>query len=173
MKIFRNHKVYVQNKDLSKIMYASIHYREGIPQEVISKAFTGSFKVTPENMDEYTTFEDNDSIRFFKRMPYIIDYDKIRKLSENEIISIIKATMDRISYICSSLNRKRGPKKLSEYYEALDKIDLLEHKFFALRTILWERQGTFKNVLPYELTDAYRLRMAFNRRRNTVSQNNY
>ena len=105
MKIVRDNKVFVQNKDLLKTMQGSITYKVGIPNEVVGKVFTESFHVDMDEMDEFVGFEEEDSIVFFNRLPFIVNYDEIRKLSEEEIIQKIKETMAVISGVCANYNK--------------------------------------------------------------------
>lgn len=166
MKILRNNKVYVQNKDLVKTMQGSIQYHVGIPNEVVNKVFSDSFDIAPDNVDEFVTFEEKDSEVFFKKLPFIVDYDRTISLSEREIIDQIRETMAVINGICSNYTRIMKNQTSHEYYRTMMTIDLLEHKFYDLRTILWEKQGKQSIKMPFELTDAYRLKMAFNKRKN-------
>ncbi len=165
MKIIRDNKVYVQNKDLVKTMQGSIQYHVGIPNEVVNKVFSDAFNITPENVDEFVTFEEKDSVDFFKKLPFIVDYDKAISLSERELLNQIRETMAVINGICSNYNKLLKNQTSHEYYRTMMTIDLLEHKFFDLRTILWAKKGKHYIKMPYELSDAYRLKMAFDKRR--------
>lgn len=165
MKIVRDNKVFVQNKDLLKTMQGSITYKVGIPNEVVGKVFNESFHVDMDEMDEFVGFEEEDSIVFFNRLPFIVNYDEIRKLSEEEIIQKIKETMAVISGVCANYNKIKKKNSSFDYDQALTTINLLEHKFHDLRTILWAKQGHCYINMPYELTAAYKLRQIYNRHR--------
>ena len=165
MKIVRNNKVFVQNKDLFKTMQGSITYKVGIPNEVVGKVFTDDFKVDMDQMDKFVTFEEADSVEFFQKMAFLVDYDEMRKLSERELIAKINETMAVISGICANFNKAGMKRTLSDYNQVLTTINLLEHKFYDLRTILWEKQNHCYINKPYELSDAHKLREAFERRK--------
>jgi hypothetical protein len=168
MKIVCNDKVYVQNKDLMKTMIGSIIYKVGIPYDVISKVFTDSFVVNNDNMDEFVCFEGQDNIDFFNKLAFIVDYKRYRRMSKREITAAINETMAVVSRVSSDYNASLNKTKENSY-NTLAIIQLMEHKFHDLRTILWEKQGHILIKKPDELTDANKVIIAFMRRK----RNNY
>ncbi len=162
MKIIKDNKVYVQRKDLMKIIIGSIHYKARIPKDIMTGVLNYSFYVDGNNMDEFICFEGQENLDFFDKLPYIVDYNKYKELSERDIKASISETMAVISGVCADYNLKSIQRK-EESYNTLSIINLLEHKFYDLRTILWEKQGHITIEKPYELSSAYKLKNAFRR----------
>ena len=157
MKIVRDNRMFVQKKDLTKTMDGSIKYNVGIPNEIIDKVFSDVFVVTSDNMDEYVCFEDKGSFDFINALPFIVDYDQVSALSEEEIIKLLNSTMDEIREVSAKYNSSKVTNG-HEYDRTMMSIDLLEHKFYSLREILWEKQGHIQLQYPRELAFAYRMR---------------
>ncbi len=164
MKIVRDNKLYVQNKDLARLMMASVVYGVGLPSEVVNKVFGDIFVVNEENEKKYIDFEEKESIDFFDKLPYIVDYDKIKEMTEEGIQFLLRCIIEEINEICDEFNSLSDESKNKKYYETITKVQLLEHKFYDVRNILWEKQGHIKNSMPEQFGIVYKLRMAFSKK---------
>ena len=146
MKIFVNNKVYVQKNDLAYFLRGT----EGIsiPSSIIDKIFGQVFIVTDENRYEFVEFTSPKEIKFFEKCDWIVDYNLFDSMTEEEIVEYGCQINTERNKVANSFNELSEGEKEKQYIQVSTKIELLEFKMWAVRDILWHKQGRLKFSLP-------------------------
>ncbi len=147
MKIFNiensKEKVYVQMNDIMMLSRTSIP----IPASIFEKVFTGVTIVDNSNRMDFVEFSDSHEIAFFKKMDWIVDYKKVRNLSETEITAKSKEISNKINDIAESFNAMSQEKR-SKNQNLIQQYELLEYTSSYLTEILWLKQGKISMPFP-------------------------
>lgn len=154
MKIFNiengNEKIYVQLNDIAMLN----HINQPIPSSIHKKVFD-TFYNSPEfitvndsNRMTFLEFTNPTEINFFKSLDWLIDYKKIRALTEKEIIQKGQKLSDEIKNNALAYNNL-SPEERKNNKEMLIKHELLNYKMNYLAKIIWLKQG--KQQMPFPL----------------------
>lgn len=87
MKLFHTTKngkevVYVQMQD---IMYLSNETDMPIPATIFTKVFTGVVIVNDSNRFDFVRFDKEHEVKFFKEIDFIIDFDKYKEFTDEQL----------------------------------------------------------------------------------------
>lgn len=86
MKLFHTENgkeaVYVQMQD---IMYISNEIDMPIPASIFTKVFTGVVIVNDSNRFNFVRFDEEHEVKFFRDLDFIIDYDKYKDLTDEQL----------------------------------------------------------------------------------------
>lgn len=143
MKIITENAVYVQKNDIAYLNQTDL----AIPASIFMKVFGDIFIVDDSNRYEFIEFDAPEEIDFFKAVDWMIDYNEVKALSEEEIISLGKSIIEEKNSIAQKFNfmaleeRKRNMNMVSQ-------CELLDFKMYSLRDVLWFKQGHIKMELP-------------------------
>lgn len=144
MKIVKNNKIYVQKNDIVCLNQTNL----AIPASIFMKVFgNGIVIIDDSNRYEFVAFDTPEEIEFFRNLDWIIDYDEVKKLSEEEMIALgqsIAEEKNKIARIFNSLPQEEREKNMNLVSQA----ELLDFKMYSLRDILWFKQGRIKMELP-------------------------
>lgn len=144
MKIIMNDCVYVQKHDLVYLL----NNEQNILSSVFNKLFGDTiFIVNDDNRYEFVKFDTLEEIEYFKNLDWIIDYNAVKDLSEEEFIKLgeeLAMDMNSLANIFNEMNEDERASHL-ELIEAHEKC---EFKMYSLRDILWFKQGHIKMNLP-------------------------
>ena len=144
MKIITNDKVYVQKGDLAFLTHTDLP----IPASIFMKVFgDGIVIIDNGNRFEFVKFENVDEIEFFRKLDWIIEYNSVKDLSEDEIIELGKSIAEEKNNIAKKYNAMSLEERKKNSY-LVDECEMLEFKMFSLRDTLWFMQGQLKFVLP-------------------------
>ena len=88
-----------------------------------------------------------DYLEYFKGIDWIIDYNEVKDLSEDEIIKLAEETKEEQRKIATTFNSMDEEEK-DNHTDMIIKCNLLEFKFYSLRDILWFKQGHISIKLP-------------------------
>lgn len=107
--------VYIQYKDL-KLLSESAQ----IPKDIKNKFPQSIFVYIISNEDKYFKFDDPVIVEFMKKIYYIVDFNKFKNLSQQEIFLEYKETRDKIKKIENKLNHmsKKQRKNQKGLYDA-------------------------------------------------------
>ena len=100
-----------------------------------------------ENWVDITSNENVDEIEFFRKLDWIIEYNSVKDLSEEEIIELGKSIAEEKNNIAKKYNAMSLEERKKNSY-LVDECEMLEFKMFSLRDTLWFMQGQLKFVLP-------------------------
>jgi len=148
MKIITNNAAYVQKNDLIRIMEFTLE----MPASVMMKIYGDGEKiqitiVDDRNRYDFVKFDQQHEMEFFEKLDWIVNWDEVKDLSEDEILELAYKINDEKNAVATRWNnmsteeRERN-QKLHTEYEALD------HKMWSLRDTLWFRQGHIKMTFP-------------------------
>lgn len=151
MKIFANNKVYVQKNDLTYLL----HNAKEIPVSIFEKVFNGIFIVTDDNRYEFIEFSKPEEIEFFKKNEWMVDYNSLDGMTEEQIIEYGIQINKKRNKIAESFNKLPKKEREKQYDEITSQIDLLEFQIMSVRDILWHKQGNLKFDLPEGTNASY------------------
>lgn len=144
MKIITNHVAYIQKNDIAYLNQTDLV----IPASIFMKVFgDGTTIINDSNRYEFVEFDAPEEIDFFKNIDWMIDYNEIKDLSEEEMISLGQSIAKERNSIAQKFNSMTEEQK-EENMNIVTQCDLLDFKMYSLRDILWLKQGRIKMELP-------------------------
>lgn len=152
MKIFNKEnnqeKVYVQVKDLKKLMYK----KDYVPQNILEIANT------KKKENEFIEFTDSKDISFFKNQDWIIDYKELRDLSKEEIVTTAMKTNEKLEKLVHAKQVLTREKDYKGVYNIIPEYTLMQHKLESYDDIYLLKQGY--NYIPFpEVEDSNGLQL--------------
>ncbi len=144
MKIITEKAVYVQMNDIIHLNRTDLP----IPASIFMKVFGhGIVIVNDSNRYDFQKFDKDSEMEFFKGIDWMVDYNAVKDLSDDEIIKIgqsIAQAKNEIAQQFNSMSEEERKKNLGMVAQC----ELLDFKMYSLRDILWFRQGHLKMTLP-------------------------
>lgn len=148
MKIITDDAVYVQKNDITYLnQYLSLSNLP-IPSSIFEKVFGSNIIIIDNsNRYEFIKFDKPEEIEFFQGIDWMIDYNKVKDLSEEEIIALAKSIAEENNEIARRFN-SMTPEERKKNINMAFQYELLDFKICSLRDILWFKQGHIKMDLP-------------------------
>lgn len=148
MKIITDDAVYVQKNDITYLnQYLSLSNLP-IPSSIFEKVFGSNIIIIDNsNRYEFIKFDKPEEIEFFQGIDWMIDYNKVKDLSEEEIIALAKSIVEENNEIARRFN-SMTPEERKKNINMAFQYELLDFKICSLRDILWFKQGHIKMDLP-------------------------
>ena len=144
MKIIMNDCVYVQKNDL---IYLWNHEQE-ILSSIFMKVFgNGIVVVNDSNRYDFVKFDDPNEIKYFRNLDWIVDYNSVKDLSEEEFIKLGEEIALEMNVLANKFNEMSEIESI-KHLDIVDTHGKLEFKMSSLRDILWFKQGYIKMTLP-------------------------
>lgn len=166
MKIITDSAVYVQKNDIAYLSSSDL----AIPASIFMKILdNGKFIVNDSNRYDFIKFEEESEIEYFKGLDWIIDYNEVKDLSDEEIIELGQGIGKEREEIANTFNSMSKEEKRKSA-DMITKCYLLDFKFYSLRDILWFKQGHIKMKLPNELDKKSFIKKIFNKNRNKIKE---
>lgn len=146
MKILTTNAIYVQKVDLEFFHYN----RRTLPASIIDKVF----KNPQIDMDDYEKydfikFEEDDDIEFFQKTNWIIDYNYITSLSNEQIKQIGQDFLKQYDEVQRKLALIKSDNPL--FPTLLNESAILNYQLRAINDALDIKNGLLKISLPPEL----------------------
>lgn len=151
MKIFVNDKVYVQNNDLAYFMRGVNGMK--VPSSIFNKVFGDIFIVNNENRYDFVEFTSPQEVEFFKNCDWIVDYDTLNQMNDDEIIKYGTQINEERNKTAKRFNALSEEQRKDLYMQASIKMDLLEYKLYSVRDFLLHRQGHLDFPLPEDVNN--------------------
>ena len=85
MKILKDNKIYVQKNDMAYLNSSELDIPASIYMKVYGKGIT---IIDNSNRYEFIEFTDPKEIEFFQGLDWIVDYDEVKDLTEEELTKI-------------------------------------------------------------------------------------
>ena len=130
MKIIDKTAVYVQKKDLKFIYVNNLPITEEVALRLVSNPM-----INDSNQYEFEKFEDKETIKYFKNLDWIIEYDKIKYYTEDELIEICKKIINESNKIADKFNKMNNALK-EKHLDMITRCELLEYKMHSIRDAL-------------------------------------
>ncbi len=144
MKIITDNAVYVQKNDIAYLNQTDL----AIPASIFMKVFgNGIVIIDDSNRYEFVKFEVPEEIEFFKGINWMIDYNEVKDLSEEETIALGQSIAEEKNNIAQRFN-SMTPEERKENMNMVSQCELLDFKMYSLRNVLWFKQGHIKMELP-------------------------
>ena len=148
MKIFTENKVYVQKNDIAYLNQTDLP----IPASIFMKVFgQGVVIIDDRNRYEFMEFTKSEEIDFFKKLDWIIDYNEVKELTEDELMALGQSIAERSNMIAKKYNamtQKEREKNQNMIFEH----ELLEFKMHSLKDIILFKRGDLKIKLPKDVS---------------------
>lgn len=106
--------------------------------------------IDDSNRYEFEKFEDDSEIEFFKGLDWIVDYNSVKDLSDDEIIELGQSIAQSRNQIAQQFN-SMSENERKENFDMVTQCELLDFKICSLRDILWFKQGYLKMTLPEDV----------------------
>ena len=144
MKIITDNAVYVQKNDIAYLYSSDLE----MPVSVFMKVFgKGDTIIDDSNRYDFVKFEDESDREFFKGLDWIIDYNEVKNLSEEQIVGLLNNIGDAQQKVVITFNSMSEEERRA-HSDMVTQCELLEFKFYSLRDILWFKQGHISMKLP-------------------------
>lgn len=147
MKIITNDAAYVQKNDIAYLNQTDLD----IPASIYLKACEiGTFIVDDSNRYEFIRFNKSDEIQFFKNQDWILDYNQVKDMTEDELIEYCERIITQYNELAETFNALSEQEQMQN--TELDmQCDLLAFKLFSLQEFIFYRKGLLEMQLPSEL----------------------
>lgn len=144
MKIITDNVAYVQKKDIDCLNQTDL----AIPASIFMKVLgNGIVIIDDSNRYEFVEFEAPEEIEFFKGIDWMIDYNEVKDLSEEETIALAQSIAEEKNSIAQRFN-SMTPEERKNNMSMVSRCELLDFKMYSLRDILRFKQGHIKMELP-------------------------
>lgn len=159
MKIISGNKVYVQNIDISRLLQMVAGLGISCPEGVLNQIYAEWFICGPDNQYEFKEYEGKEIVDLFSKLDYIIDYDSIKDLSDDELMTL----GDEICTKRNELARKYNYLTFNDikdvnvqrlYYE----IKQLDYKLQSLSRFYGSKKRKFASIRELDCTDDRRIK---------------
>ena len=141
MKIIRNNAVYVQKSDIGFLKRTNL--------EVPASIFMKYEESKDNNKHDLIKYDGPNEMDYLKQIEDIVDYDEVKDLSEEELITLLQNVSDEYNFTADSFNEMSLEDKI-KHIQLVTKCILLECKFYSLSDILEIKQGKLNINFPEE-----------------------
>ena len=144
MKIITNDVAYVQKNDIAYLNSSDLP----IPASIFMKVFdNGVTIINDSNRYDFVEFDEGSEIEYFKDLDWMIDYNEVKNLSEDEMMKLAESIGKEQEKIATTFNSMSEDER-KQHTDMVTKCNLLEFKFYSLRDVLWFKQGHISMELP-------------------------
>lgn len=149
IKIITNDEVYVQKNDLAYLYSSSLP----IPSFIYNKLLESiEGFIDDSNRYDFVKFEEKSEIEYFKGLEWMIDYNEVKDLSEEETTELLESIANEHETIAQKYNSMSDEERMHNI-EMFNQCDRLEFKFNSLRDILWFKQRNIFMKLPNDYSN--------------------
>lgn len=144
MKIITSEAVYVQKNDIGFLNQTDLP----IPTSIFLKVFgNGITIIDNSNRFEFVKFEEESEIEFFRNLDWIVDYDSVKDLGEEQIIELGQDIVQQKNNIATKYNAMTNDERRANEHMVYE-CERLDFKMYSLRDVLWFKQGHIQFDLP-------------------------
>ncbi len=145
MKIIYENCAYVQKNDIGFLNQTDMP----IPGSIYMKAFgnSGVTIIDNSNRFEFIEFTKPTEIEYFKNINWMIDYNDVYNLSEDEMIELGNKIAKQRNDIAKKYNAM-SPEDKKKNYNLIRECELLDFKMYSLRDIILHKQGKLSFKIP-------------------------
>ena len=148
-----------------KINFDIIQFRKelAIPASIFLKVFGNGITIIDDrNRYNFVCFTEAEDIEYFKQLDWMIDYGKVKNMSEEELENLLSIMLDKMDFL-DKAEQSIPVNQSQKRHELLQAFSLLVFKFCSLRDILWYKQGHISLNLPeIEPSGTRKLRRSLN-----------
>lgn len=145
MKIFKDNSVYVQKNDMVNLNHTDI----SIPASIFIKVFGQAITVIDEtNRYEFIEFNAPEEIKFFQEQDWIVDYNAIRDLTEEELMELGQSIAQDKNVKAKAFNKLPKKQRQQKYQSVVSSLELLDFKMYSIRDMIMFKRGELEFPLP-------------------------
>lgn len=151
MKIFKNDILYIQKNDVVNLFSLNLKLNPKMPILLFKRTIGENTVTVIDGSDcfDFYTIDDKNTLDFLLNFDYIINYEDVKDLTEEEIKELGKPIIDQMNCLVAKLN---DDSTLSyEKAELSNNYAMLKMKLYDLRNFLWFKQGHIKMNLPKDV----------------------
>ena len=145
MKILINNKIYVQKNDIAYLNSTDIPIPASIFLKVYGKGVT---IIDGSNRYEFIEFSDPKEMSFFQGLDWIIDYDEVKCLSEEELIQLGQTVAAEKNRKADEFNGKSQKYRRENYERTMAEQELYDFKMYSIRDMIMFKKGELDFPLP-------------------------
>lgn len=145
MKIFKDNSVYVQKNDMVNLNHTDIP----IPASIFLKVFGQGITVIDEtNRYEFIEFNAPEEIKFFQEQDWIVDYNAIRDLTEEELMELGQSIAQDKNAKAKAFNKLPKKQRQQKYQSVVSSLELLDFKMYSISDMIMFKRGELEFPLP-------------------------
>ncbi len=145
MKLFRDNKVYVQLKDLSKLTKVNYPIPANLYKKFLDSLDEGKYDW--DKQKEFVSFDKEDEINTIRDFDWIIDFDEVKGYTLDDFQRLANAANNEANDIADIWNTLDSESKKLNIDKA-NRYELLHHKIGDIKEVLWTLQGHIKTPFP-------------------------
>ena len=147
MKIITKNAAFVQKSDIIQL---NLYNAEKL-NPTFMKVFGNSIIIFDNcNINEFVEFNEQKEIEFFKNTDWIIDYNEIKKLSEEEIFDLARSIIKEKNTIFQKLSTMTNEEREQNTNLVTD-YEFLQFKLTSLQDALWLKKGHKKGHIHIDI----------------------
>lgn len=144
MKIIRDDKVYIQKCDIGYLDMSDVE----IPAPVYYKIYeSGSRIIGDFNRLDFEEYSSKELVEFFRKLAWILDYDEVKDLTDEEICLLGEELIDQRNSIAAMYNNMSQEER-AKNQSLRAQCELIEYKVSSLREFQMYKNGEIKMRLP-------------------------
>ena len=145
MKILKDNKMYVQKNDMAYLNSSGLN----IPASIFMKVFgRGITIIDNSNRYEFIEFSKPEDIEFFKGIDWIVDYDEVKGLTEEQLIELGQSVSDEKKQKIDQYNKMPEEKKKEAYERTIMDLELMDYKMHTISDIIMLKRGHLSFRFP-------------------------
>ena len=145
MKIFKEGKVYVQKNDMVYVNHSDM----AIPASIFMKLFGDEITIIDNsNRYDFIEFSEPSEVEFFKGIDWLLDFEDVKDLTEEEIIELGQSVAAEKNEIAKKFNELPEDERRAQYDETIQKMDQYDFKMYSLRDVIMYKRGELTFALP-------------------------
>ena len=145
MKIFKDNSVYVQKNDMVYLNQTDIP----IPASIFMKVFGNGITIIDErNRYEFVKFEAPEEVEFFQNQDWIVDYNEIKNLTEEELLALGQSIAQEKNKRAEEFNKLPKKQRQQKYESVVRRLELFDFKMYSIRDMIMFKRGELEFPLP-------------------------
>ena len=145
MKILKDNKIYVQKNDMAYLNSSGLDIPASIYMKVYGKGIT---IIDNSNRYEFIEFTDPKEIEFFQGLDWIVDYDKVKDLTEEELLQLGQSVAAEKNRKADEFNVKPKRYRAENIGRVMAEQELYDFKMFSIRDMIMFKRGELDFPLP-------------------------
>ena len=145
MKILKDNKMYVQKNDMAHLNSSGLSIPASIFMQVYGKGIT---IIDDSNRYEFIEFSKPEDIEFFKGIDWIVDYNEVKDLTEEQLIELGQSVGDAKNEKIYKFNIMPVENRRQQYEQVTMDLELMDFKMFTIRDIIMLKRGQLSFPLP-------------------------
>ena len=150
MKLIGEKSIYIQKNDIMNLLNIASGTNQKIPSTLVDKIYgNGIIIIGNTNRHEFVEFSEQEEIEFLKSQDWIIDYNSVKDIQEDELSEMAwEFTKEKNSIIEKYDTKSEEEQEESDYL--LVECQIIDHKVYSLIDMNMYNKGKAIIELPEE-----------------------